>query len=67
MMHGKKFKKRVNKIPDNMPVVIECNGQMYHILTAKIFRNQIRQGSDEYFMIIASDETKKNDLRDAEE
>ncbi len=67
MMHGKKFKKRVNKIPDNMPVVIECDGKMYHILTAKIFRNQIRQGSDEYFMIIASDETKKNDLRNAEE
>ena len=65
-MHVAKLRNRLEKLPDGMPVVVEHNGKLYKVLTAKKFRNQIRHGSDEYFNIVTAEETKKEDLRDTD-
>ena len=65
-MHIGKLKKRLEKANDEMPVVIEVGGKFYEVLTAKVFNNPLRGGASRYFSVVASQEVKRDDLRNAE-
>ncbi len=61
-MNIEKLKKRTVGLPDDMIVVVEHNGTVHNVLTAKRLRNQTRKGASEYFCIVVGKQIEKAEL-----